>query len=334
MMPRWWYDTSFINCLLSGLLIPASWLYQLLGWLRAKAAMSHCPALPALCIGNATVGGAGKTPATLALANYLTQLGHTPHIASRGYGSDAAENPSTIQVDSAHHTATQVGDEPLMMATHFPVWVGKSRATSIAAAKESGASMVLMDDGLQNPTIAKTASLLVIDGGFGIGNGRIFPAGPLRETLASALKRCCAVCIVGQDVAGCEAMVRERNSDIPIFHFAATTQLPDAAENAPLFAFAGLARPEKFFDGLRAIGANLIETKAFPDHHPYSEKDLAALINRARTAKLTLITTEKDVTKIPAALRSQVAVAGLTLQLAAGESDALHELLADHFPTT
>ena len=151
---------------------------------------NHSHILPTLCIGNVTAGGAGKTPATLALAHMLTEHGHAPHIVSRGYGSDAATSPATRQVNPNHDTPAQVGDEPLMMAQHTPVWVGKNRAASIAAAKESGASIALMDDGLQNPTIAKTASLLVMDGGFGVGNGRIFPAGPLRESLSSALKKC------------------------------------------------------------------------------------------------------------------------------------------------
>lgn len=333
MMPRWWYkEASTIGTLIQIGLRPASWLYRFMSFLRNKASMMHPAALPSLCIGNATVGGAGKTPTTLFLANLLNEMGHTPHIASRGYGSNAASNPSTVFVDVSQHSASEVGDEPLMMAQHFPVWVGQSRATSVAAAKENGATLALMDDGLQNPTIYKTASILVIDGGFGMGNGLIFPAGPLRETLQAALRRSCAVVIIGKDIQCCEQRIREFNADLPIFHAAANTQLPEEAAGKPLLAFAGLARPEKFFDGLRRAKANLIETRCFPDHHPFKEAELAALLDEANALGATLITTEKDKMRLPNSYLPMVMTAGLEMRMQESEKDQLKRLLATFFP--
>lgn len=335
MMPSWWhYNSSFLHKLIQIALRPASWLYQLLSFMRIKTVMPHIPAIPALCIGNATVGGAGKTPVTLFLAELLQSLGHSPQIASRGYGSDAASLPTAFSVDPAHDKAEHVGDEPLMMAEYFPVWVGQSRATCIAAAKESGASIALMDDGLQNPTIQKTASFLVMDGGFGVGNGLIFPAGPLRETLKTALKKVCAVFIVGEDRTGCEAMVSAADDSIPIFHVTSETVLPDDAKKTPLLAFAGLARPEKFFEGVQQAGGNILQTHPFPDHHPYTEKTIAALIHDAHSHGATLITTQKDAAKITPHQCEHLLVADLILRLEEAEQPALKALLERLAPIT
>lgn len=332
-MPRWWYSNApLAQRLTVWLLIPLSWLYQLGRTLRNFISSPAPTALPTLCIGNVTTGGAGKTPTTLLIANLLTQQGHIPHIISRGYGSEAARNSTPTRVNSEEHTAAQVGDEPLMMAQHFPVWVGKNRATSITAAKEADATIALLDDGLQNPTIAKTTSLLVLDGGFGLGNGHILPAGPLREPLNDALKKCSAALIIGEDMVGCDEQIDAANPNIPAFHIASETMLPDAAFDQPLFAFAGLARPEKFFTGIANAGGDLAAMHGFPDHHPYQAEEIEMLLEEADAIGAQLITTEKDMARIPAQYHNDILVAPLELLLDEGDRHALEELFAHHFP--
>lgn len=262
-------------------------------------------ATPVICIGNVTAGGAGKTPLALAWLARLSRAGYNVHVLSRGYGGRIV---GPHRVDPAHDRAEDVGDEPLLLASFAPVWVARDRAAGAQAAAEAGASLILMDDGFQNPGLVKDASVLVIDAAQGIGNGRVIPAGPLREPLAAALARADHMVLVGEAPrrAAAEAAMPWLAGAIPARVEPLATGLDIAGQ--PVVAFAGLGRPQKFFDTLRQAGAILRRTEGFPDHHIYAPKVLDRLIRTARSEHALLITTEKDAVRIPPAYRSELMV--------------------------
>lgn len=266
-------------------------------------------AVPVLCCGNVTVGGTGKTPVVMDLAQRLIRRGRTPHILARGYGGHV---PEGTRVDLTRHKAVDVGDEPLLLAGVCPVWVGGDRILSARRAIEAGADCLLMDDGFQNPGLHKMVSVLVVDGGAGIGNGHVLPAGPLREPLADALARSTAVLVTGEDSTGLLPTLRE--SGLPVIQaFFAQSAGVAALLDRPCFAFAGLGRPEKFFDTLRAAGVTLAGQRAFPDHHPYRARDLARLEDEARAYGALLVTTPKDHVRLPPEFLSRVSCVGVDL---------------------
>jgi tetraacyldisaccharide 4'-kinase len=253
--------------------------------------------IPVLCVGNYHVGGAGKTPAVLALAALLREAGEAPIVLSRGYGGKLR---GPVLVDPARHAAADVGDEPLMMAQRVPVVVARDRVEGAALARSQGASVILMDDGFQNPAVAKDASLIVIDGERGIGNACVFPAGPLRAPLAPQLARTDALVIVGGGAAAdpVAAAVAARGGLVLRAYLK-----PDAASVAALrgkrvLAFAGIGDPPRFFRTLRASGIEVIAEKTFADHHPFAKSDIEAMTARARRDALTLVTTEKDLSRL------------------------------------
>lgn len=249
--------------------------------------------VPVLCIGNPTLGGAGKTPVVLSLVGMLTARGRRPHVVTRGYGG-RLKGP--LRVDPAVHSAAEVGDEALLLAAMAPTWIGADRAASARAAVAAGADLILMDDGFQNPGLAKTRSWLVIDGPAGIGNGRVFPAGPLREPLADALARADAIVMIGRDAQGLAGKV----GDLPVLR--ASIELSEASRRElrgrRVLAFAGIGRPGKFFDSLREIGAELAGTRGFPDHYPFTPAELAELFREAGRLAASLTTTAKDAARL------------------------------------
>jgi tetraacyldisaccharide 4'-kinase len=262
--------------------------------------------VPVVCCGNVTVGGAGKTTLVIDLAQRLT--GQAVHILLRGYGG-SARGVYRVKPDDSSALA---GDEALLLARITPTWIGADRAASARAAIQAGAKILLMDDGLQNPTLAKTASLLVIDGRSGFGNGRVLPAGPLREPLAAAAARCQAAVLIGPDTTGA---INRLPPALPVLR-ADLLQDPSIAALAgrKVIAFAGIALPEKFFDPLRQAGAILVVTRSFPDHHPYSDRELALLLREARDHGAVPVTTPKDAVRLPPAIRGQVTVIGVGLK--------------------
>jgi tetraacyldisaccharide 4'-kinase len=253
--------------------------------------------IPVLCVGNYHVGGAGKTPMVLALTKMLRDLGETPVVLSRGYGGRLR---GPIKVDPERHAAADVGDEPLMLARTVPVVVARDRIGGVALARSQGASVILMDDGFQNPAIAKDTSLIVIDGDRGLGNGRVFPAGPLRAPLPPQLERTDALIVVGDGTAAktVAAAIAARGKPVLSAHLRA-----DDASLAPLrgkrvLAFAGIGDPIRFFRTLRANGIEVIRERAFADHHPFSKSEIETLITEAKRDALTLVTTEKDLARL------------------------------------
>ncbi|CCD96691.1 Tetraacyldisaccharide 4'-kinase (Lipid A 4'-kinase) [Bradyrhizobium sp. ORS 375] len=280
----------------SRLLSPLSMLYGAVA-ARRMAQTGIDAGVPVICVGNYHVGGAGKTPTVLALTAVLRELGEHPVVLSRGYGGRL---PGPVPVDPAAHEAADVGDEPLMMAAHVPVVVSRDRADGVGLAKAQGASLILMDDGFQNPSISKDLALIVIDGARGLGNGQVFPAGPLRAPLPPQLARTDALLVIGRGEAGEAVASRVAAAGKPVFR----AQLqPDARVVAalagrPILAFAGIGDPQRFFRTLRASGLEIKAERAFPDHHTYTRDEIEALAETAAREALTLVTTEKDLARL------------------------------------
>jgi tetraacyldisaccharide 4'-kinase len=282
------------------LLTPVSWAYAAAAEHRIRNTVSRHAPVPVVCIGNLTVGGAGKTPITRAIRS---KLGPHAHTLSRGYGGRAI-GPLRVTPDM---DAGEVGDEPLLHAIDGPAWIARDRFAGAMAAAQAGAHVILLDDGFQNPTLAKDLSIVAVDPGFGIGNGQVFPAGPLRERLASGLARADAIVMLGeltQDASWLDEFSK------PVLFAKLVPAAPPPSGR--LLAFAGLARPEKFFDTLKAAGGDVEEGVPFADHHPYSENDLRLLMQLADERGAQLITTEKDAARLSPEWRARVAVLPVT----------------------
>ena len=311
--PGFWYGERVSA--LGAVLSPLGLVYGCATALRQRLGRTENAGVPAVCVGNLTAGGAGKTPVVIDIARRLAAAGRRPHVISRGYGGTAGAR-APRRVDLAADTAAQVGDEPLMIARTTPVWVGADRAAAARAAVAGGADVLVLDDGFQDPSLAKDVSIVVADGRHGFGNGFMVPAGPLRETLRAGLARANALVIIGDDAWGvADAAARFGPEGLPVLT-ARVVPGPEIARISEILgvAFAGIGHPEKFFRTLRDNGCRLAGTQAFPDHHPYSEGDLDALRRRAEALKARLVTTEKDLARIPAERRAGIEVLTITLQ--------------------
>lgn len=301
-----------------------------LGWIWAAVTarrMARGPGVrvgaPVICVGNLTAGGAGKTPTVAALAQRLAARGVAAHVVSRGHGG-SLEGP--VQVEEARHSAAEVGDEPLLLSAFAPVWIGRDRAAAARAAVAAGAQAIVMDDGFQNPGLAKDLSVIVVDAGFGFGNGRVIPAGPLREPAAEGLARADLVLALGTPeeraaLGGVGALPRLDGRLAPL-----ETGMDWAGLRA--FAFAGIGRPEKFFATLRGLGAEIVGLRDFADHAAYAPAILARLEGEARALGAQLVTTEKDAVRLPLSFRRQVLVVPVRLEVEDwGPMDAAFERL-------
>lgn len=284
--------------------------------------------VPVICVGNFVAGGAGKTPVALAVARLLREMGETPVFLSRGYGGSAGKG-APVLVDPTRHDAAYVGDEPLLLARVAPTIVSADRLAGAQAARARGASVVVMDDGLQNRALHQDMRLAVVDGASGAGNGYCVPAGPLRAPLAAQMPHVSALVLIGAGEAG--ERVAARAGGKPLFR----ARLEPEQEAARLFAgrdvvaFAGIGRPEKFFATLEGLGANLVARHAFGDHHPFAREEIAGLQAEAEARGALLATTEKDQARIPLALVNPQMRAPLALPvtLAFDDGDAVTALL-------
>jgi tetraacyldisaccharide 4'-kinase len=277
------------------LLAPLAALYGAIAGARLARA-GRTVGIPVICVGNLTVGGAGKTPTALWIGRLLIEAGRRPFFLSRGYGGRLA---GPVLVETRHHAA-DVGDEPLLLARVAPTVVARDRWSGAVTARDAGADVIVMDDGFQNPSLHKDFSLLVVDGRRGVGNGRMLPAGPLRAPLTNQIARAHALLIVGA-VSGAEAVVTEaRAQGLPIFHgrLEAEPKALDRLRGHKVFAFAGIADPEKFFATLQEARIDVRLRCAFPDHHPYRGAEILALLARATADGLVLATTEKDFVRL------------------------------------
>jgi tetraacyldisaccharide 4'-kinase len=295
--PSFWYGSKTVpEHALEIALAPLGWIY---GYVAKKRFDLYFPvpmSKPVVCVGNIVAGGAGKTPVALSLATLLQDKGYNPHLLIRGYGGTEA---GPLQVSPGRDTAYDVGDEALLLVDKAPTWVSTNRALGAQAAMDTGANIVVMDDGFQNPVIYKDFSLVVVDGTVGFGNKKSMPAGPLREPLKFGLSRADAAVIIGEDKTGAADLIR-RFADIPVLQ---ADLVPDtdnpAVRDKKVYAFAGIGRPQKFKETLEASGAQVEEWMEFPDHFPYDDEDLREIIAKAAAENALLVTTAKDHVRLP-----------------------------------
>ncbi len=314
--PQFWFEGGSAATLLQ----PAAALYDIAGRARRAVQNPQRADVPVICIGNLVTGGTGKTPVALAIADLLS--GRKPAFLSRGYGGKAR---GPLKVDPKSHTAKEVGDEPLLLARKAATWVSTDRPAGARAAAADGADIIMMDDGFQNRSLHKDLSILVFDGATGIGNGRIMPAGPLRETLDAGLARADAAVILGPDRTGLAARIGSR---VPVFaaHAKPTPETADLRGQRVL-AFAGIGRPEKFFQTLADMGCDIVARHAFPDHAPYAPERIMQICEDAAAQDAVPVTTEKDFVRLPEDARAMVRA--VPVVLAWDDPDAVAAFLAN-----
>lgn len=295
--PQFWYEP---NTWKAKFLYPLGCFYNLLTLLRGKLAKPQSYSCLTICIGNLNVGGTGKTPTTIALAQHFLKKGLQVHVVSRGY---KGKFQGTFLVDPQKHKSDEVGDEPLLMSEFTSVWVSNKRKNGIAAAENAGAQIVLLDDGFQDPSFHKDFSLIVVDGEKGFGNKKCMPAGPLRENIVQGFKRADALVIVGQRIYKFDTFP----THLKIIH--STLKPIETGMNwkeGKYLAFAGIADPSKFFKTLRSLGANLIDCVALSDHQKLDGQVLKRLERKANSAHAQLVTTEKDAVRLSNTFRKKV----------------------------
>lgn len=322
--PSFWWQRAGVR---AGFLAPLAACYGTVATAR-MAKTGRRVGVPVICVGNFTLGGAGKTPTAIALARLLAAEGERVFCLSRGYGGS---DPGPKRVDAHADHAAQVGDEALLLAAAAPTIVARDRVAGAALAKAQGATVVVMDDGLQNPSLVKDFTLAVVDGRRGIGNGKVFPAGPLRAPLGVQLAATDALLVVG-DGGAADVVSVAQTRGLPVLYgrLVADAAVARALKGRKVLAFAGIGDPEKFFASCNAIGIEVAEQRAFPDHHRFSAEEAADLIMGAEHEGLALITTEKDRARMAGdplteALAAKVHVLPVTMEFA--DAEALRQLM-------
>lgn len=304
--PRFWFEKKGM---IATLLHPFAVLYAAFGnYLRSRIVPQKM-SVPVICVGNVVLGGSGKTPIVQMLVKYLKNRGFSPHIISRGYGG-YLKGP--VRVDTSIHTIGETGDEPLMLSAIASVWVSKNKVAGAKAAIAAGATVLLLDDGLQNPTLYKDVSFLVIDAARALGNGCVIPAGPLRETLPESLAKTNAVIWVGN---GHDETLKTITAQKPVIKAHAATVCDIDLTGKKVFAFCGIGNAQKFHDGVRALGANIIKTADFPDHYVWSTYEIRKLLDEAKTLNALAVTTAKDAVRIPQSLREAITICDVEMSL-------------------
>lgn len=321
--PAFWYRPPGLAALC---LTPLTWLWRAGGaWRRARSRAARV-GVPVISVGNLTVGGTGKTPVVEAIAHRLGARGRAPHIVTRGYGGRLA---GPVRVDPARHRAEDVGDEPLLLAQAAPTWVARDRAAGARAAVAAGAEAVILDDGHQNEALRKDLALVVVDAATEFGNGRLVPAGPLREGVARGLARADAIILMGAGPPA-TAVPAWAPADRPFLRARLAPVGAEGLAGLRALAFAGIGRPAKFFETVAEAGLVLAATRAFPDHHPYDAREMSALSVEAASLEAMLVTTQKDWVRLEAPWRPHVAT--IMVQAVFEAPDVLDALLARVLP--
>ncbi|MGQ0741781.1 MAG: tetraacyldisaccharide 4'-kinase [Alphaproteobacteria bacterium] len=295
--PDFWTENDWRARAIRTVLSPIGALYGLSVRVKEKTAHPFRPRAKVICVGNLTAGGSGKTPLAIAIGRILSDHGRRVVFLSRGYGGS---NTRPMQVARDTHMAWEVGDEPLMLAAVAPTVVSRDRAKGAALADSLGAEIIVMDDGFQNFTVTKDLSVVVVDGEAGFGNRRLIPAGPLRETVGSGLARADAVVVMNPGAAALPDVA------CPTLHARLEVANGPKLAGRKVFAFCGIGRPEKFFQTLAEMGARLVATQTYPDHHRYSADEISDLKTRADAQGAHLVTTEKDFVRLEANMREGV----------------------------
>jgi len=315
--------------ILPSLLRPLGCLVATVGTMQRKATAPWRAPVPVICVGNLVAGGAGKTPVTIDITSRLKAANMDAHVVSRGYGGSQL---GPVRVDPTTHTSGDVGDEPLLLARTAPTWVSRDRRQGIEAAVEAGATIIVMDDGLQNPSVEKDLSLMVVDGAYGFGNGRVMPAGPLREPIETGLARTDAVVLLGTDQADVWGRVQRLGYKGMKVLRAKLDPVGDYTDlkGQKVFAFAGIGRPEKFFKTLEEIGCKLAGCETFDDHHPYTEAEILSIL--ANAMDTPVITTAKDHVRLNPKQQKRVRVLDIALHWK--QADEIDALLAPFTAST
>lgn len=300
--PSFWYQPRLSG--LARVLLPLSWLYGVGVWLHRSTTRPLRLPVPVISIGNITLGGTGKTPVVIGLARALKQRGYAVAVLLRGYGIKRRE-PMLVTPGESY---AEVGDEALEYAQQLEqvqIWVGSNRRLGARLAIDQGATLLLLDDGLQHWPLARDLDVSVLDAQHGLGNGQVFPAGPLREP-ASQLGRADLLVLTGSDVGSGGPAQLPWPSQKPrcCLHF--QLDVPHGLQGRPLVAFCGIGLPQKFFQALGALGLRVIAQESFPDHHPYAEAELEHLLAVAQAQGAVLVTTSKDANRLPLQYRSKV----------------------------
>ena len=314
LAPKFWYPEKNEKSISSTALIPLGFIYALLSKFRMLQSVQKHFNIPLVCIGNLNVGGTGKTPTTISAAQFLIDKGYEVHVVSRGYGG-TAKGP--LLINDKEYSVKEVGDEALMLSAFATTWVADKRSAGIENAISEGAEIILLDDGFQDPSFYKDLSILTVNAEKGFGNKRCFPAGPLRETLSSGLKRADVLISIGAEPSQNNFQkIYKRDINLPIA--IANLEVLNTGiswKNLKVVAFAGIAHPENFFETLRDQGADIVSCQSLGDHQIISSTIMKRLIEEARAENAQLVTTEKDYVRLPKQFKNEVITLPIRIKL-------------------